>query len=213
MSKVILYGPAYSTYVRSALLTMEEKGVDYRLVEVDFLKSPMPAEHLERHPFAKVPAFEHDGFTLYEFGAIGRYVDEAFDGPPLQPESVRERARMNQIISILDSYTYPCTIGQLVIQRLIMPMLGNQPDEAAIAQALPKVSLCMRVLGELRADQPYLSGARLSLADLHLVPIYAYFQQTPESEAILAENPGLRAWWDEVGARASVRKILSPADQ
>ena len=62
MSKPILYGPAYSTYTRSARLAMEEKGVDYDLVEVDFLQGPMPAEQIERHPFARVPAFEHDGF-------------------------------------------------------------------------------------------------------------------------------------------------------
>ena len=54
MSKPILYGPAYSTYVRSARMAMEEKGVDYDLVEVDFLQGPMPAEQIERHPFGKV---------------------------------------------------------------------------------------------------------------------------------------------------------------
>ena len=97
----------------------------------------MPIEQIERHPFAKVPAFEHNGFKLYEVCAIGRYVDEEFDGPSLQPEDVRDRARMTQIISILDNYTYPCTVGDLVIQRLVMPMLGNQPDEAAIAEVLP----------------------------------------------------------------------------
>ena len=128
MSKPTLYGPAFSTYVRSARLALEEKGVDYDLVEIDFLQGPMPAEQIERHPFARVPAFEHDGFQLYETTAICRYVDEAFDGPSLQPGNVQERARMNQIISILDNYTYPCTVGQLVIQRLVMPMLGNDPD-------------------------------------------------------------------------------------
>ena len=53
MSKPTLYGPAYSTYTRSVRLAMEEKGVDYNLVEVDFLEGPMPAEQVERHPFAK----------------------------------------------------------------------------------------------------------------------------------------------------------------
>jgi glutathione S-transferase len=64
------------------------------------------AEHLTRHPFGKIPAFEHAGFRLYEAGAITRYVDEAFPGPPLQPAEPQARARMNQIISIADSYAY-----------------------------------------------------------------------------------------------------------
>ncbi len=211
MSKPTLYGPAYSTYTRSARLAMEEKGVDYDLVEVDFLQGPMPAEQIERHPFAKVPALQHNGFKLYEVTAIGRYIDEEFDGPALQPSDSKERARMNQIISILDSYTYSCTVVQLVIQRLVMPMLGNQPDEAAIAEALPMIGTCMSTLSELRADNTFLASDQLTLADLHFVPIFDYFQGTPESQAILEKNQGLRAWWDSVCLRESVQKTQPPS--
>jgi hypothetical protein len=73
MSKPTLYGPAFSTYVRSVRLALEEKGVDYNLVEIDFLQGLMPTEQIERHPFVRVPAFEHDGFKLYETTAICRY--------------------------------------------------------------------------------------------------------------------------------------------
>ena len=206
MSKPILYGPVYSTYTRSARLTMEEKGVDYDLVEVDFLQGPMPAEQIERHPFARVPAFEHDGFKLYEVTAIERYIDEEFDGPRLQPEISKERARMNQIISVIDSYTYHCTVGQLVIQRIVMPMLGEQPDEAVIAKAMPEISKCMSTIADLRADNKYLVGDRVTLADIHLAPIFDYFQSTPDSASILQENPGLLNWWNEVSARESIQK-------
>jgi len=205
MSKPTLYGPALSTYVRTVRLALEEKGVDYNLVEIDFLQGPMPAEQIERQPFARVPAFEHDGFQLYETTAICRYVDEAFDGPSLQPGNVQERARMNQIISVLDSYTYPCTVGQLVIQRLVMPMLGNQPDEAAITEALPEITTCMQTLASLRGSNTYLAGNQLSLADLHFAPIYDYFRNTPESVPILEVNPGLVDWWNEMSGRASLQ--------
>ena len=206
MSKPVLYGPAYSTYTRSARLAMEEKGVDYDLVDVDFLQGPMPAEQIERHPFARVPAFEHDGFKLYEVSAIERYIDEVFDGPALQPDSPRERARMNQIISVIDSYTYPCTVGQLVIQRIVMPMLGEQPDEKVIAEAMPEISRCMATIADLRAGNKFLAADRLTLADIHLAPIFDYFQSTPDSAPILQENPGLREWWNEVSGRESIIK-------
>lgn len=208
MTKPVLYGPAYSTYTRSARLVLEEKGVDYDLVEVEFMGG-MPAEQVERQPFAKVPAFEHDGFPLYEFSAIGRYVDEVFDGPPLQPDNPQQRARMNQIISIVDSYTYPCTIGQLVWQRVVMPMLGNQADEAVVTASLPQVNKCMNVIAGLRGANTYLAGANVSLADLHLAPIYDYFQGTPESGAILDQNPGMREWWNVVSARDSIKKTAT----
>ena len=90
----ILYGAPYSVYVRAVRLTLEEKAVAYRLVLVDvFAREGVPADHLDRHPFGRIPAFEYRGFRLYEFGAITRYVDEVFAGPALQPSSPEERAR------------------------------------------------------------------------------------------------------------------------
>ncbi len=202
MADPILYGPSYSTYTRAARLALEEKGVSYKHVEVDFMQG-MPEEQLARQPFGKVPAFEHDGFQLYETCAIERYVDEAFAGPGLQPEESRQRARMTQIVSMLDSYTYGPTVGQLVVQRLFM---GESPDEAAIEAALPEVRKCMGTLEQLLGDQTFLAGDRLSLADLHLAPIFAYFSATPESGPILEDKPGLRRWWDGMKARGSMAR-------
>lgn len=211
MSKPVIYGPSYSTYTRSVRLALEEKGVDYDLVEVDFLQGSLPTEHLQRHPFARVPAFEHDGFELYEVTAIGRYIDEEFEGPALQPEGTRERARMNQIISIIDSYTYPCTVGQLVIQRIVMPMLGKEPDESAIADAMPEIYRCMGTIAELRGDSRFLVGDRLTLADIHLAPIYDYFQSTPDCDPVLREYPALNDWWGQISVRDSMQKTQMSA--
>jgi glutathione S-transferase len=204
MADPILYGPGYSTYTRSVRLALEEKGVPYEHVEVDFLQG-MPPEQLTRHPFGKVPAFEHDGLSLYEVCAIGRYVDEAFAGPKLQPADARQRARMTQIISIIDSYGYGPTIGQLVIQRLVTPMMGGESDEAAIDAALPAVRAFVDVLEDLLGDNAYLAGDSVSLADLHLGPVFAYFTMTPESEPILKIKPGLSRWWETTNARESMK--------
>jgi hypothetical protein len=88
----IVFGAPYSVYVRAVRLALEEKGVAYELVPVDiFAVDGPPSEHLTRHPFGKIPAFEHTGFCLYEAGAIIRYIDGAFAGPPLQPADPRNR--------------------------------------------------------------------------------------------------------------------------
>ena len=202
MGKPIIHGPAYSTYVRTTRMTLEEKGVVYDLREFDFMQG-MPEEHLKRHPFGKVPAFEHDGFMLYETSAITRYVDEAFDGPALQPADVRARARMAQIVGIIDSYTYGPVLGQIVIQRLVVPMMNGTPDEAAITAALPAATKALGVLENLLGDQPFLAGKALSLADLHLAPILAYFSATKEGEQVLAATPNLRRWFAAMSTRPS----------
>ena len=104
---VQLYGLERSVYTRIARLALEEKGVAYTLHEVEiFGPDGVPPAHRERHPFGRIPAFAHGDFQLYETAAITRYVDEAFDGLALQPADAARRARMNQIISVLDAYAY-----------------------------------------------------------------------------------------------------------
>jgi glutathione S-transferase len=71
----IVYGPAGNSYVWSARLALAEEGVTHELVDVPF-GAHGEEPHLPGQPFAKVPAFEHDGFALFETQAIMRYVDE-----------------------------------------------------------------------------------------------------------------------------------------
>jgi glutathione S-transferase len=206
MTDPIIYGPAFSTYVRSVRLALEEKGAAYRLEEVNILEDAHKTpEYLARHPFAKVPAFEHDGFALYETVAILRYVDEAFDGPSLQPGDARGRARMEQVISIINTYGYPACIGACVIQRLVVPLMGGTPDESVISEAVPQARTSMEALDALLEGNDFFAGAGLSLADLHVVPVYDYFSQTPEGEAVLLGTPNLRRWWDGMSQRPSVQ--------
>ena len=67
------------------------------LVEVEavdiFTEGGPPQDYLARHPFGRIPAFEHEGFRLYETNAISHYVDAAFVGPALMPDDLRQRAR------------------------------------------------------------------------------------------------------------------------
>ncbi len=204
MAKPVLHGPGYSTYVRTARLALEEKGVEYDLNEINFIADGIPDDQLARHPFGKVPALSHDDFEVYETVAIARYIDEAFDGPALQPSDAAGRARMTQVCAILDSYTYPTAITGVFIQRAVMPMIGGETDEAAISAALPEAAKAMGVLNEMLGERDYLVGDGVTIADLHLVPIYDYFRQTPEGEGVLAKTPALRRWWDTMSQRASV---------
>src|SRR4051812_11425076 len=97
----VIYGPAYSTYARTVRLALEEKGAPYELVPVDIITGQhQQPDHLARQPFGPVPAFDHDGFTLYETDAIIRYIDDAAPGPKLTPAEPKARARMNQILGI-----------------------------------------------------------------------------------------------------------------
>src|SRR5271166_5758637 len=96
-----VFGADYSVYVRIVRLCLIEKGVEYELTPIDVLaKDGPPRSYLARHPFGRIPAFEHAGFLVYETSAIARYIDEAFRGPKLQPSGTKARARCNQLVSI-----------------------------------------------------------------------------------------------------------------
>ena len=208
MAAPVVYGPAYSTYTRTARLALEEKGVDYKLEEVDILQGAgqSPA-HLARQPFGRVPAFEHDGFKLYETGAITRYVDEVFPGPKLQPADPKRRARMSQFISVSDSYTYPNCISKVVWQRAVVPLMGGTPDDKVVSEAMPMVEKAITALEALAdATGPFLCGPEITLADLHLAPVMAYFGGTPEGKKLLSGAPRLTRWWQTISARPSVVK-------
>src|SRR5579862_4506235 len=168
MARPIVYGAAMSPYVWSARLALAEKGVAHQLVSVgidEFRTEP----HLSRHPFGRIPAFEHDGFVLYETQAIMRYVDEAFPSAPLQPIELHPFSRMNQIMGIVDAYLAPSLVGGVLYPRIVAPRLGLPTDEAKVAAALPQVKLCLGEIARLAGEQEFLAGDMVSLADLMVV--------------------------------------------
>jgi len=210
MTRPIVYGARYSVYVRILLLTLREKGVAHDVVEVDvFAEGGPPAEHLARHPFGKIPAFEHDGVHLYEAAAIARYVDEAFPGPSLQPADPRGRARMAQVIGLLDNYAYRPWVWGIYVERVSKPKRGIDSDEAKITDALAKGETAAAALEAILGDRAFLAGDALSLADLHAAPMIAYLVKAPEGAALLARHPRLETWWSEVANRPSVREICA----
>ncbi|PKA41451.1 glutathione S-transferase family protein [Rhizobium sullae] len=201
-----LFGADYSVYVRAVRLALHEKGVDYDLVPVDvFAASGPPSSYLARQPFGRIPAFEHDSFNLYESGAITRYLDEAFEGPRLQPATPKQRARMNQIISIADGYIYSNLVWGMYVELVSKPLRGEPSDERRVAIARSKVPVCLQALADLMDGAPWLGGETLTLADLHVAPMMDYFLMVPEARGLLEQHAALASWWQRMVERPSMR--------
>jgi glutathione S-transferase len=207
---LILHGFRYSVYVRIARIALAEKGLAYEHVEVDPFAPDMPIEYLDLHPFKRVPTLVDGDFVLYETEAITRYIDEAFPGPMLQPSEPRQRARMAQIISIIDSYGYVPMVRQVAGERVFAPLRGRQPDEARIRAGL---EASRRILDALETivpgDGPIAGGKVWSLADFHLAPMMAYFATAPEGEEALARYARLSTWWQVIRERNTVQEVAT----
>jgi glutathione S-transferase len=200
---LVLHGYHYSVYNRIARLALAEKGVPYERAEVNPFAPDVPAAYLDLHPFGRVPALVHDGFALYETAAITRYVDRAFPGPALQPAEPRALARMDQIIGVVDAYGYWPMVRQVFVHRVSGPRRGRPVDESEVAKGLAASLKVLGALERLAADDAFLVGPSLSLADLHLGSMVAYFVQASDGAALLHKCVRLAAWWHKVSQRAS----------
>ena len=208
MIRPILYGLHQSVYTCIAKMTLEEKGVEYNFEKIDvFNKSELSPEYLAINPFARIPVLLDGDFSIYETMAITSYIDAAYKGPTLQPNNIKQLAKMNQCISMLDSYAYPSMIWPIFVERVSVPRAGGKSDEAAIAKALPIAKICIAELSRLLGDHQYLIGSELTLADIHAMPILIYFYQTREGQKLIEQTPNLHHWLKKVCRRSRVDMI------
>jgi glutathione S-transferase len=207
MPDITLWGFDGSTYVRTVKMLLAEKGVtDVKQVPLNVLAGDAKApEHLERHPFGKVPVLDYDGLRLLETSAITRYLDAKLPGPSLIPETAEDRARMDMVIGMVDSYGYGSLLG-IAGYHLFPEFIGGRDDakrDAAIKTAGEVLSFAMKTKG----SSPFIAG-KLSLADLYLAPCVFYVSLTPDAEALFAGVEGFDAWWEHVQALPSYQTTV-----
>jgi glutathione S-transferase len=203
MSEFNVYGIPGSPFLRSVEIGLQEKGLDYELHAIAPGEHKQP-DYLARHPFGRIPAFEHDGFAVYETQAILRYLDDVFPAPPLTPGNPAARARMNQLIGIIECYYFPKAAAPIGFNRIIGPrLLGIPSDESAIAEAMPMARTCFAEFERLIDDKPYLTGETFSLADIMLGAQLDLICEAPEGRELIEETPRLGGWLKRMVERQS----------
>ncbi|WP_428376160.1 glutathione S-transferase family protein [Lichenicoccus sp.] len=199
MSEITLWGFDGSTYVRTVRMLLAQKGVtDYRQVPLNVLKGePREPEHLERHPFGKVPVLDHDGIRILETSAIVRYLNDVLPGPSLVPATPKDRARMDMVIGLIDSYGYPSLLGGVAAYHLFPDFVGGR-NEAARRDGIEAGRKVIALAMQERGSSPFIAG-ELSLADLYLAPIAFYVSLTPDQDRLF-DVPGFAQWWTSIQA-------------
>jgi glutathione S-transferase len=204
MSKMVLWGFDGSTYVRTVKMLLAEKAVtQFEQMPLNVLKGePKTQEHLQRHPFGKVPVLDHEGMRLIETSAIVRYLNDVLPGASLVPASPKDRARMDMVIGVVDSYGYPSLIGGVAAYHLFPDFVGGKNDamrKSGLADGRKVIELAMKTKGA----SPFIAGD-LSLADLYLAPIAFYVSLTPDKAAVF-DVAGFDGWWAKIQALQSFK--------
>ena len=218
MAEAVLFGVPYSTYVRTARIVLAEKGVAYALDPIDIGS----VEVRGRHPFGRVPSFQHGELRLFETFAIARYVDEAFEGPPLQPADPGLRAIMTQWISVIVDPIYPRLIREYLIPYIRAARAGAAPEPQPVGSAMgdetggetggaiDDIRRSFAVLDSRAEESTYLAGPDFSLADAFILPILYYMWTPPETAALFEGSPNLQAYYERLAGRPSAAEILTP---
>lgn len=208
MTQFTLYGPALSTYVRTVRMILIDTETSYELESVDIFNE-RSSDYLAKHPFGKVPVLAIDGELLYETCAIVEYLDAVVGHYQFTPTEPLQRARVRQIISIIDSYLYSPAISTITIQRLIVPSQGGQPNETAIQAAIPKVKTALEAIEAIITSSSYLLGDKITLADFFLLPVMFYLSKTPEMVEVTSNTPKLKAWWEALSQYPSFLQVIA----
>jgi glutathione S-transferase len=201
--ELVLYGNAglTSPYVFSCFVTLEEKGVPFRLELLSLeRKEHERAEYRDASWTGRVPALRHGDFWLAESSAIDEYVEDAFPPPRwprLYPEDPQARARMRMVQAFLRSDLQP-----LRVERSTGTLFGEERAEPFSAEGKASADRFLRIADRLLpAGASFLSGS-FSPADadlsLMLQRLLANGDPVPERLAAYARGiwarPSVRAW-------------------
>jgi len=205
MSDITLWGFDGSTYVRTIKMLLAEKGyTQFKQVQLNVLEGePKRPEHLERHPFGKVPVLDCDGMRVLETTAIARYLNDVLPGTSLIPATPEDRARMDMIIGIIDSYGYGALIGGVAAFHLFPDFVGGK-NEAMRKDGIENGRKAIELAMKAKGSSSFIAGD-LSLADLYLAPIAFYVSLTPDKDVVF-DVDGFADWWAKIQALQSFKE-------
>lgn len=139
-----LYHHGSSVCAAKVRFALDEKRVEVdRYHYVDILKGEQfSPDFLRINPKAVVPSLVHDGRVINESTLICEYVDELFDGPPLQPEAPHDRYRMRVWTKAVDELLHPACADVTYVACHRHIILRLPPDELeAYFESTPEQSV------------------------------------------------------------------------
>jgi len=185
---------------------LAEKGMELPIVQVDLMGGEnRQTPYLGKNPSGQMPALElDDGTVLAEITAICEYLDEIGPGPSLIGSTPEERAEtrmwsrridLNILEPLANGFRFSEGLG------LFKDRVHCIPEAADGLKATARKKLAW--LDEQMEGRSFVSGERLTMADLLLYPFIEFGAQVgqPLPEG-LANIP---AWYERMKARPSAQ--------
>lgn len=172
------------------IFTAEAAGIDYTTKLVDLQKGEQSsAEFLAVNPYGKVPALKDGNFAMAESAAIMRYMARK-KGSALYPADAQAQARCDQWMDYINHHIRT-NVGKVHFNRSLAPMMGADVDEKSLADGLRFLGNNFPAIEQTLAQQPYLCGNDMTLADITLV---AALEPSEMSKIDMSDYPALTKW-------------------
>jgi glutathione S-transferase len=132
---------------------------------------------------------------------------ERFSGAALLPSDIKERARMRQIMRVMDNHGYRDFVWGIYVEETERNRAGGLEQHE-----LDRAATCLRVLDNL-SGPGFLAAPHLTLADLWVLPMLAYLSSAPTGVTLLQDVPKLSAWLNRMQDRPSVQATRFHAER
>ncbi len=183
------------------LYVLEALGCDYNFVFVDLFRGEQKAEPFKSlTPVRKAPVLEVDDESIFESGAICRYLANV-ENSALYPQDAMQRAKVDQWMDF-----FSCHLGRWVnamyFEKLVKPVIGaGDPDEKTLEEASNFTEQQLAIVDNILDANTHLCGASLTIADLFA---FAYLEQLDALEYSLDDYPNVRRWMASIESRDAV---------
>lgn len=210
---VYIVGPQFSTFVRSVLLTCEEKQVDYEFgLNINGQQIEFPSDKLKViHPFAKVPILIHGNFQLTESIAICHYLNDIGEGPSLIPNTPKEQAKLLQWCSYITTYIDKALVRDFLIEFIKINENNQKEQIDKIKNAIPNRNYCLSLIEEKISKNKFITADQFTIADALLAPIIDYMFRLPDEYQIPEQFQAIKQYRNRILERNNAIKILKDA--
>lgn len=208
---LVLYGSGLSPFVRKVRVVLAEKGLEYKLEQINPF-SP-PPEFLEISPLRRIPVLLVSDLpepnTLPDSTVICDYLETKYPQVRLYPADPFARGRALWFEEYADSAMAECIGRGLFFERVVKRMMRQQPDEElcnkTLTEKLPP--LLDYLEGQLGSNE-YLVGGALSIADISVATLFVNMEHAGEAPDA-ARWPRLAAYIARMHARPSFQAALA----
>lgn len=196
-------------FSRKVRLLLAEKGIDFELR--DEVPWAWSEGFLELSSTMFRPAtpllFDAEARTvLTESNAIGEYFEEIVEVHPLLPKSAVQRAEARRVSAQFDQ-TFFSEVTAKFLEQKIRRRLAHRlpPDAGALRAGLRRCVTHVEQINGILANQEWLGGSSLTLADLSASAQLSVVDQLGGVNWTHSENVG--RWYAAISARPSFRML------